>query len=577
MDFTTSPAGKDAPLDKTIKRITDILNQFDFLPETVHWLNPAPRCWSVHLRLKNAPFLYTNGKGISRQAALASGLGEFVERLATGFFFENYFLEGMTNNSQYLHFPDEIWLPSFSRKDEQLLTEKLLNYYDPNGDLEEQHLLEHNTTDSGKGICCLPFTNLEKKETVNFPVALLHNLYVSNGMAAGNSRNECFCQALCEIIERHVKQRVIAEGLTLPNIPTHFLERSPATKKILEKLKHHGYLVIVKDSSLGGRFPVICVLLIHPESGSTFASFGASLRFDVAIERTLTELLQGRKLAHLSHFQPPVYDLSLTADSYNIESHFINSDGLLPWQMLRDNAEYTFSPWDFSGTTAEELRRLKTLILSSGFSIYYREYNQFGIDTCRIIVPGMSEIYPVDDLVWNNKNKTAALRRLLLQLPQLNEGDLLFLLNQLDENTSDPHLLISDLIGVLFEKDNPWNNLCVGELRAHILLALHNHQHAAESCLWCLEYAPLSQQRKLLFRAILTLLECRLAEEKYQDYEKCHTSFFPKEIYSQAKKMTAGENRFSWLPFASTWREISEKHNSLLTLYERFRKTATTT
>ncbi|BCL61102.1 hypothetical protein DGMP_17950 [Desulfomarina profundi] len=42
MDFTTSPAGKDAPLEKTIKRITDTLNQFDFLPETAHWLNPAP-------------------------------------------------------------------------------------------------------------------------------------------------------------------------------------------------------------------------------------------------------------------------------------------------------------------------------------------------------------------------------------------------------------------------------------------------------------------------------------------------------------------------------------------------------
>lgn len=572
MDFTTTPPGKDASLENTIKRITDILNQFNLLPEVVHWLNPAPGCWSVHLCLKDAPFLYTNGKGISRQAALASGLGEFLERLATGFFFEDYFLEGMIDNSPYLYSPDEIWLSSLRGKDKQLLTQDLLDYYDPSEDLEEQHLLEHNTAVAGKGICCLPFTNLENGKTVNFPVALLHNLYVSNGMAAGNSREECFCQALSEIIERHVKKRVIAEGLALPDIPDHFLQRSPATMMILETLRNHGYRVIVKDSSLGGCFPVICVLLLHPESGSTFASFGASLRFNTAIERTLTELLQGRKPDHLSHSQPPVYDLSLTAENYNIESHFINSDGLLPWQMFRDNAEYIFSPWDFPGTTTEELHRLKALVLSSGFSIYYRQYNQFGMDTCRIIIPGMSEIYPVDDLVWNNKNRAASLRQLLLQLPQLNEKGLHSVLHQLDESTSDPHQLVSDLIGVLFEKNNPWHDLSVGELKTHIFLALRHHRHAAESCLWCLEYAPLSRQQKLLFRAILTLLECRLAGERYQDYEICHRSFFSEKIYRQAKEMTAGTCRFSWLPFTSTWRELSEKHDKLLTLYERFRK-----
>ncbi len=263
MDFTTPPAGKDAPLENTIKKITDILNHFDLLPEATHWLNPVICCWSVHLCLKNAPFLYTNGKGISRQAALASGLGEFLERLATGFFFEDYFLEGMANNSPYLHFPDEVWLPSFNRKDEQLLTKNLLEYYDPNGDLEEQHLLEHNTIFSGKGICCLPFTDMTNEETVNFPVALLHNLYVSNGMAAGNSREECFCQALCEIIERHVKKRVISGGLSLPDIPDQFFEHSPAIMTILEKLRSHGYLVLTHVPPLCSPLSHICSPLSH--------------------------------------------------------------------------------------------------------------------------------------------------------------------------------------------------------------------------------------------------------------------------------------------------------------------------
>jgi ribosomal protein S12 methylthiotransferase accessory factor len=59
-------------------------------------------------------------------------------------------------------------------------------------------------------------------------------------------------------------------------------------------LEEQGFPVLVKDASLGGQYPVMCVTLMNPRTGGVFASFGAHPSFEVALERSLTELLQGR-------------------------------------------------------------------------------------------------------------------------------------------------------------------------------------------------------------------------------------------------------------------------------------------
>lgn len=43
----------------------------------------------------------------------------------------------------------------------------------------------------------------------------------------------------------------------------------------------------------------MCVTLMNPRTGGVFASFGAHPNFEVALERSLTELLQGRSFEGL--------------------------------------------------------------------------------------------------------------------------------------------------------------------------------------------------------------------------------------------------------------------------------------
>jgi len=588
MHLQTFLPGKDAPLEETIKIATELLDRVGFSTEPTGWINPAPGCWSVHIRSKECRHFYTNGKGTSQQAALASGLGEFIERLSTNFFFSDFFLEDHnTAKNHFLFYPDEKWfssekgdhIPRHSQDGAELLNSHLLNFYDPEKELQFNNLCDHNSDDKERGICSLPFTHINSQKTVYFPVNILDNLYVSNGMAAGNSKDECHSQALSEIVERYVKNQVISKGISLPGVPNSVLKKYPRIWAILTEFKKHDIAIQVKDCSLGGKFPVICVLLAHRPTGGSFAAFGANFRFETAIERTLTELLQGRQIKQLSSFHPPVHETAFAADSLNLESHFINSDGLLSWDMFKTVPDYLFTPWNFSGTSQRECHLLRELINNCGYQIYTADYNHCGMPACRIIVPGMSEIYPVDDLIWNNKNSGSSIRSQLLRLPQMNRVELEYFLDILEELNRGEQHLISDLTGVLFDTDSAWHTLSVGELKALILLALGHGDDALVWCSWCHDHGNLPQHRRKLFRLLVTLLNFNKPGINFSDYREGLGLYYGEEDISEAQAVISGNIKFPGLMFADSWLEISREHDNLVKLYRELdevkRKTTT--
>ncbi len=328
-------------------------------------------------------------------------------------------------------------------------------------------------------------------------------------------------------------------------------------------------LVRVKDASLGGQFPVICALLTDTANGGVYAAFGANFRFETAIERTLTELLQGRNLEGLKHFQPPCHDLTQVADPFNLESHFIDSDGLLAWTMFKNKADYPFSPWDFNGSTAEEFSRLQTLICGLGARIYRAEYQHCGMYSCRIVAPGISEIYPIDDLLYNNRSAGAALREGLLKLPAMNEAQLTDFLDRLESLGLNDHQLLSAVIGIVFDDDSAWHGLRIGELKALLLLAVHNHQEALHWCLWCLDHADLPASRRRLYRLLHTLLGFSLSGQGASDYSDNLGILYKEEEIQEAQAILHGRTTFPGLAFAASWTEIAKEHGKLLQIYDK--------
>ena len=61
-------------LESSIATMQRKLTALGFAVEERSWLNPVDGIWSVHLRDTDCPVMFTNGKGATRAAALASAL-----------------------------------------------------------------------------------------------------------------------------------------------------------------------------------------------------------------------------------------------------------------------------------------------------------------------------------------------------------------------------------------------------------------------------------------------------------------------------------------------------------------------
>jgi len=498
-------AGKDASLEASIEAMHARLARLGFHVEERSWLNPVEGIWSVHLVERDCPLLFTNGKGASRLAALASALGEFFERLATNYFWNHYYLGAAVSHGPFAHYPNERWFPVEGKRwPKGLLTPELQRFYNPDKAVDARSLVDFNTGNAGRGICALPYVRQRDGAQVWFPVNIISNLYVSNGMSAGNTPAEARAQALSEIFERHVKFRVIAEGLCLPDVPAAVIARYPRIATGVEALREAGFGILVKDASLGGEHPVMNVTLLNPEDQGCYARFGAHPRFEIALERALTELLQGRALEALGGFPPPSVELEEVAQPQNLESHFVDSSGFIHWNFLADAPDFDFVDWNFSTTTAADYEWLVQRVHADGRDVYIADYTHLGVYACRILVPGMSEIYPVDDLEWENNSIGNALRDPILNLAVLDQEECAELFDALDD--LDDLRPVAPLIGLAPGTGSPWRQLRVGELKTLLALALGDDERTREGCAWVRDFGQLDPARARVYRCIETLL-----------------------------------------------------------------------
>lgn len=538
--------GKDASLEASIARMQKKLAEIGFKVEERSWLHPVDGLWSVHVADRDCPLLFTNGKGASQLAAQASALGEFFERLSTNYFWSHYFLGEEFAAHRYTHHPQERWFsfdPDHGGWPEELLTPDLHELYNPDNSIPPLALVDHNSGNMERGICALPFSRLADNETIWMPLNIIGNLYVSNGMSAGNSTEEARAQALSEIIERRIKFRVIREGLCLPDVPETVLARFPQLASDIRDLRAAGFGILVKDASLGGRYPVACVTLLNPGDQGCYASFGAHPRFEIALERALTELLQGRALDALGGFPEPGFDLDEVASAPNLEIHFIDSSGVIHWNFLGNAPDFEFADWNFSSSTQEDYACLVDMIQEDGFDIYVADYTHLGMYACRIIVPGMSEIYPFDDLEYENNSFGNEIREPILFLPELDDEECETLLDTLNDSGIDDQRPVAALIGLAPDAGSFWEDLRVGELKLLLALAIADEESTREGCEWIRHFGQINPERLRVYRCIESLLGLSDSGD-FETYRQVLESLYGLATLDQARALLTREERF---------------------------------
>ncbi|WP_392561652.1 30S ribosomal protein S12 methylthiotransferase accessory factor YcaO [Orbus sturtevantii] len=579
--------GKDAALEDSINHFHTLLKHHGLEVKEASWLNPVPNVWSVHIQNNDCSACFTNGKGASKKASLASALGEYFERLSTNYFFSDFYLgKKIANNIDFVHYPSEKWfaIPANNTLPEGILTKKLLDFYDPNNELVASDLIDLQSSNLARGICALPFVQQSNQKTVYVPVNLIANLYASNGMSAGNSQNEARVQSLSEIFERYTKNRIIAEAISLPEIPESVLQRYPNTVESIKTLAQEGFPICCFDASLGGQYPVICVVLFNPTNGTCYASFGAHPNFGVALERTVTELLQGRSLKDLDVFSPPSFDNDDVADLSNLETHFIDSSGLISWDLFRQEADYPFVDWSFSGdgsstSTEQEFNNLMAIIHQQGIELLIMDYQHLGVYACRILAVGMSEIYPPEDLLIANNNMAINWRDIILSLPEskLSAKSYLEIIEQLDDDGLDDFARVRELLGLASGKDNAWFTLRVGELKAMLALAAKDLEQAKLWLDWTVEMnsSIFTPERNYAYRCLLTLVDFLLMRDakQFSDYQIAFNKMYGEECVNEMWQYAIGKKRFFGLFNVDEDLTQFSTHQQLLEVYAKLHQT----
>lgn len=380
----------ESPL-KTVEKIKEILSRYGIETDESWFESSVPYCYSIRVSVVGTGF-GVNGKGLTKEFALASGYGELMERLQLGYVGKvqkdgNY----STNDGLNEIIPAKVLLEQ-NRGWYEILSQRL---YDYTGTRETPEAILQQFADDQGMVTATTYYNITKGEKTYFPTGLRKRVYSTNGCAAGNTMEEALVQGLSELVERYHHMRIITEDICLPDIPEEALQKYKVAYDIITYIRSQGFRVFVKDCSLGGKFPVVCVCFIDEKTGRYHTHFGAYPIFEIALERALTESFQGRSLRSVASFEDFTYKRS---DVYSI-ANISNEIAKGTWEKLTSffvgEPRFPFrEDVAFTGTNNKEvLKECIEYFSAQGYEILVRDGSCMGFPTYHILVPGYSEVY----------------------------------------------------------------------------------------------------------------------------------------------------------------------------------------
>lgn len=394
---------KDKRPEDTVHKLQNLLYDAG-LDVTYFWMNNEElECYSTRVQITGTN-LGSNGKGTNRIYALASGYAELMERLQNGALYTGALDPAFLEDTGMVMAPDERFEKAADlTMAENALMEAFFSVNSCKSDLEKLVCINKwsgNHPVEGKGddtLLTLPFASLKQGRVIYLPSAIYTKMYGTNGMCAGNTPEEALVQGLAEIFERHANGAVLLDPITPPAIPDEYLKKYPALWERIQKIEKDGrYKVIVKDCSLGKGYPVVGTMIGDREKGTFGFRMAAHFSFPVALERTLTEALQGRDLNSFTQ-SCGIGVESSCINKENIANIFKCGVGNYRKELFYDNPSYEFSPWEEKRpTNAEMLKHMLGILMGEGYDILIRDVSFLGFPSYQILVPGFSEIYPAD-------------------------------------------------------------------------------------------------------------------------------------------------------------------------------------
>lgn len=338
---------------------------------------------------------------MTREFARASAYGEFIERLQGGLFFYKY---------QSLIRENDMNIHAFAPDAKYMTVEELLENGDwmdyvveaVNHPLVDRNMIAeyckiYSLSPDGK-ILTVPFYSIFEKKYVYMPIGFVDQIYATNGCCVGNTREEAWVHALSEMMERHASLKMLTSGGSAPKISDEVIKRYPIVSKIIDDIRSSGEFDIdIFDYSIGNGFPVVSTRIINKTNHSYRVNVAADPVFEIAFQRTLTELMQGKNIhnftaGHGGKIMGKVTDFPLSS---NVVNQLETSSGMHTVDFFANELTCNRQATEFADNSSLNNKQLLDLMLNLYKDLkkplLVRNFSYLGFPCYRFVVPGFSE------------------------------------------------------------------------------------------------------------------------------------------------------------------------------------------
>lgn len=373
---------KECKPEETVKKIKRILKKCKIDVVEKEMININNSFYSTRVELKKMDGIGANGKGITKEYALASAYAEFMERLQSNFLLKSSFL----NKEDILIYNDEKYL-------------KYNEFYNKFYSFVEKNSLDTLIKYNDKYRYYTSFENIVNNGKADLPIRLLNFLTHSNGLCAGNSKEEALVQGICEIFERYCYKKIMFEEIKAKNIIIKNLEQYPISEQ-LQELKNMGFEYNIKDCSLGGKFPVVGFMLLKGNTKYLF-TVGSDPDFNIAVQRCITEAFQGLKKENI---EAKMKNINNCYEEYKKEygeeflqdnwlKCYSSNSGIHPKSIFSDDEiDIKDLPFKNVKNNKEALKIILEIAKKNKMDIYIKDYSMMGFNTYKVYIPNFSEI-----------------------------------------------------------------------------------------------------------------------------------------------------------------------------------------
>ena len=414
-----------------------------------------------------------------------------------------------------------------------------------------------------------PFYSVKEKHPVYLWNRFVSSLHGSNGMCAGNTPEEALVQGFSEIFERYASTRIIQDEIVPPDIPPAEYNGYTEIQQIVEQIENSGpFRVIVKDCSLGQGLPVCAAILVDCQKQRYCASFGSHPHIPIAIERCLTELLQGYDPAEEEDNRSKLqwFDAAyhLTDPYLNVCNMHINGTGTFPPEFFTGTPSYEHRP--FQNMAQADNRQMfhycVDLAQRLSSDVFIRDVSYLGFPAYFIVVPGVSHYTMTRRLV-----RRETVYEALCDVGRY-KGEL------------DDKLLKKLLIAL-----NRWDGIMVKpklsyscpQLKTAVLLTLNEFERASQYLELRLKQPFMDQKEEMEMKALQCSIKLQLKGHDREMIGRTVSLFFSPEIWEDLQRQWLCDNPASVIlnriPYPEILTEEERASNELfLQLRKRFKE-----